>query len=211
MRRTHDDPELRELVQRYVTPDRRYRRLGGSLLRLDDAEHARFAQEIGRAAGEITTRQLGVLLDGGWRERKTEAWLIAVSRRTEFRDRLGGLLLASEAAYAGAAYCTALATFATEADADLLVAYLERYLRRTDLSYDQAFVLGALLHMDGESGRDRAAHFLAPGGPWQQWCAGPPARAQDPQVFCQVVGRLCAFALSATQSMVHESRGQSRR
>ncbi|MFC1418918.1 DUF6000 family protein [Streptacidiphilus cavernicola] len=30
---------------------------------------------------------LSVLLEGGWRERKTTAWLIAVARRAEFRDR----------------------------------------------------------------------------------------------------------------------------
>ncbi|MFJ9843722.1 DUF6000 family protein [Kitasatospora sp. NPDC101155] len=201
MRRTYDDPELRDVIQRYVTPGRRYMRLGGSLLRLDDAERARCAEEIGRVAGEVTPRELAVLLEGGWRERKTAAWLIAVSRRTEFRTRIGELLLASEGPYAGAAYCVALAVFATEADAQLLDAYLERYLRRPDLFYDQAFAMAALLRLDDESGREHAKGFLAPGGLWQRWRTGPPAKTHDPQVYRRVLDQHCAFAQSATQAM----------
>ncbi|HSA49816.1 MAG TPA: DUF6000 family protein, partial [Yinghuangia sp.] len=97
MRYPHEgDPELLDLVRRYITVDRRYRRLGGRLLRLDGPERAQFAQELADAAGEITPRELGVLLEAGWRERRTAAWLIAVAGRTEFRDRLGELLLDSE-------------------------------------------------------------------------------------------------------------------
>ena len=47
----------------------------------------------------VTPRELTILLEGGWRERKTTAWLIAVARRTEFRERLGEMLLASEVCF----------------------------------------------------------------------------------------------------------------
>ncbi|MER6573492.1 DUF6000 family protein [Streptomyces sp. NPDC001093] len=97
-----------------------------------------FARKLGKAASQISLRELGILLDGGWRERKTAAWLIAVAGRREFRGRLGELLVASEGFYAGQAYCVMLAIFATPADADLLVAYFDRYLLCLDLDYDQA-------------------------------------------------------------------------
>ncbi|WP_436788544.1 DUF6000 family protein [Yinghuangia sp. YIM S10712] len=192
MRYPHEgDPELLDLVRRYITVDRRYRRLGGRLLRLDGPERAQFAQELADAAGEITPRELGVLLEAGWRERRTAAWLIAVAGRTEFRDRLGELLLDSEVCYAGQGYCVALATFGTVADADLLCAYLDRYLRRPDLRYDQEFAIGALLHLDSRSTTDRVSRFAGEGGLWEQWIGEPTI---DPHSYGRIVGQFCAFA-----------------
>ncbi|MEU9043032.1 MULTISPECIES: DUF6000 family protein [unclassified Kitasatospora] len=196
MRHTHEDPELRTLVRRYVTPDRRYLRLGGSLMRVTGPERAKVALELGEVAGDITPHELGVLLEGGWRERKTAAWLIAVARRTEFRERLGELLLAGEGPYTGMAYCVALATFGTPADADLLAAYLDRYLRRPDLRYDQEAAMGALSHLDTKLGADQAAPFLAPDGLWHQWIEGPPHKKHHgiPDHYRTVIARFCAFA-----------------
>nr|WP_229846505.1 DUF6000 family protein [Streptomyces atratus] len=70
---------------------------------------------------------------------------------------------------AGLAYCVALAGFGTARDADLLAAYLDRYLCRPDLAYDQTVAMGALLFIDLNLKGDQAARFLGPGGLWQQW------------------------------------------
>lgn len=189
------NPEWQRLVDRYVKPDRRYLRLGGNYLRGTGPERARVTRELGEAAAEITPRELGVLLDSGWRERKTTAWLIAVARRTEFRERLGELLLASGGPYAGSAYCVTLATFGTAADAELLVSYLDHYLRRPDLYYDQPAAIGALLHLDGVLGTDRAAPFVAPDGLWQRWIEGPPRKEHHhtPDVYRQHLAACLAF------------------
>ncbi|WTW98183.1 DUF6000 family protein [Streptomycetaceae bacterium NBC_01309] len=176
MRFPNEDPELADLVRRYVTPDRRYLKLGGSIARMTAGERADFTRELGGAAGDITPDELDILLEGGWRERKTAAWLIAVAYRTEFRERLGELLLASGVCYAGSAYCLAFATFGTRADADVLAAYLDRYLRRPDLYYDQTAAIGALLHLDTKLDADQAARFVAPDGLWHQWIDGPPRK-----------------------------------
>ncbi|WP_308190575.1 DUF6000 family protein [Streptomyces sp. HPF1205] len=162
-----DEAEQLQVIRRYVTAGRRYLKLGGGLLARDGRERSRFARNLGEDAGRITPRELDILLDGGWRERKTAAWLIAVAGRSGFRDRLGELLLASEGPYAGMAYCVALATFGTSADAGLLAAYLDRYLARFDLDYDQGPAIGALLLIDARLSADNAARFLTPGGPWQ--------------------------------------------
>ncbi|WP_330455519.1 DUF6000 family protein [Streptomyces sp. NBC_00820] len=196
MRYANEDPELLALVHRYVTPDRRYLKLGGPLTRMTESERTKFTRELGEAAGDITPRELTILLEGTWRERKTAAWLIAVARRTEFRERLGEMLLASEVCFAGSAYCVTFATFATPADADLLAAYLDRYLRRPDLYYDQPAAMGALLHLDAKLRADQAARFLAADGLWHQWIGGPPLKKHHstPDNYRKAISRLCVFA-----------------
>ncbi|MFJ9711377.1 DUF6000 family protein [Streptomyces sp. NPDC101234] len=196
MRYADEDPELLALVHRYVTPDRRYLKLGGPLMRMTEPERTEFRRELGEAAGDITPRDLTILLEGGWRERKTAAWLIAVARRTEFRERLGEMLLASEVCFAGSAYCVTFATFATPADAELLAAYLDRYLRRPELSYDQPAALGALLHLDAKLRADQAARFLTADGLWHQWIDGQPRKEHHgtPDSCRDGISRLCVFA-----------------
>ncbi|MFE3206428.1 DUF6000 family protein [Embleya sp. NPDC059237] len=204
MPHTHeDDPELVDVVRRYMGVDHHHLRLGGHLLRLDGPERAQFAQELAVVADEITPRELGVLLEAGWRERKNAAWLIAIAGRTEFRDRLGELLLASKMPFAGQGYCVALASFGTSADADLLTAYLDRYLQRPDLDYDQAFVLGALLHLDGSRATDRAARFIAPGGLWEQWNGNHSYNSDD---YRSIVERWCSLAAESSALRPAEPR-----
>ncbi|WP_033263255.1 DUF6000 family protein [Amycolatopsis vancoresmycina] len=193
----HHVPTLAELIPRYVTPGRRYLRLGGGLVRPEVTDRAAFLRELAEAAARITDTELGVLLDdGGWRERKTAAWFVAVTGRARFRGNLGDLLLASEGPYAGRAYCVALTSLGTEADAAHLIAYLDRYLLRPDLDYDQAEALGALLCLDEALGTGHAARFVEPDGLWWQFCAALPVGAvvPPPQEAQRFIGRMCALA-----------------
>lgn len=193
MRYANTDPELMDLVRRFVTPGRRYLRLGGSSLRLNGPERDLFVRELVQAAGEITSAELSILFEGGWRERKTASWLVAVAGRTEFRGRIGELLLATGGPYGGA-HCITLATFGTSADADLLCGYLDRYLPQPDLAYDQTFALSTLLHLDAVLGSERASPYLAAGGLWQRWTDATSNMARDPHEYRQVVDQLCSFA-----------------
>ncbi|MEU9048722.1 MULTISPECIES: DUF6000 family protein [unclassified Kitasatospora] len=182
-----------DLVRRFVTPGRRYLRLGGSSLRLSGPERALFVKGLVQAAVEITPTELGILFEGGWRERRTASWLVAAAGRTGFRSRIGELLLASGGPYRGS-LCLALATFGTRADADLVCRYLDRYLPQPDLPWDQTEVLSTLLHLDAVLGAERAAPYLAAGGLWQQWADATPNTVRDPQEYQQVVEQLCSFA-----------------
>jgi hypothetical protein len=89
----------------------------------------------------------------------------------------------------------ALAGFDTPRDADLLAAYLDRYLRRPDLAYDQIVAMGALMFIDLNLGGDQAARFLGPGGLWQQWLQGAShvQRTEAPATYLSLIRRLCAF------------------
>jgi hypothetical protein len=205
MRHAHEDPELLALVRRYVTPERRYMKLGGSLLRMQSPEYDRFMRDLCEDAGLITPDEIATLLEGGWRERRTAAWLVAVSRRTEFRERLGELLLASEVCCVGLAYSVALASFGTASDADLLAAYLDRYLRRPDLAYDQTVVMGALQFIDlNLGGGGQADRFREPGGLWQQWLQDAPHMQGDSDPtpsFLSLIRRLCAFVDECAEAL----------
>ncbi|MDX3214757.1 DUF6000 family protein [Streptomyces sp. ME02-6991-2B] len=196
MRHAHEDPQLLALVRRYVTPERRYMKLSGSLLRLRSPEYDRLMRRLSEDSGVITAEEIATLLEGGWRERRTATWLVAVSRRTEFRERLGELLLASEVCCAGLAYCVALASFGTPRDSELLVAYLDRYLRRPDLAYDQTAAMGALLFIDLNLRGDQAARFLGSGALWQQWLQDAPhmqGTTEPTPSSLSLIRRLCAF------------------
>lgn len=204
IRHPQDDAELLALVRHYVTPERRYLKLGGSLLRMQSPEYDRFMRDLREDAGLITSDEIAKLLEGGWRERRTAAWLVAVSRRTEFRERLGELLLASEVCCAGLAYCVALASSGTSGDADLLATYLDRYLRRPDLGYDQTVVMGALQFIDLNLGGGQADHFREPGGLWQQWLQDAPHMQgdSDPTPFyLSLIRRLCAFVDECAEAL----------
>ncbi|MFJ2774898.1 DUF6000 family protein [Streptomyces sp. NPDC087300] len=190
-----EDAELRDLIRRYVTPERRYLKLGGGLLRFEETEYDRFARRLAEDAKLITAHELDTLLEGGWRERRTAAWLIAVSRRAEFRERIGELLLASEVCCVGLAYCVTLAGFGTPDDANHLTAYLDRYLRRPDLNYDQLVAMSALRYIDLNLGDKKAARFLSPDGLWHQWLRGRSGgqHTDTDTTYLSLIRRLCAF------------------
>ncbi|MEU4170780.1 DUF6000 family protein [Streptomyces sp. NPDC026665] len=162
------------VIERYVTrkdSDRpRYMDLASTRVLRPGWPHAEHhARQVIEDAAAITDAELNALLGYEWRSRLTAAWLIGVARRTSFRERIGDLLLESEVCYAGTAYCFALARFGTPADAEIISAYLERYLPRTDLYYNQPSALGALLRLDAHLGTHHVTRFIEPDGLWDQW------------------------------------------
>ena len=195
--RMPDDPESLALVRRYVvwgsgrSGTRRYwRLLGVNPLREDRPDREAFNAALAEDARNITDADLSLLLELEWRARLTAAWLIGLDRRTRFRRRLGDLLLDSELVHAGKGYCFALARFAEREDADILAAYLDRYLPRVDCHYDQVWAIGALLHLDDRFASGHAERFLAPDGLWHQ-----SAFAQiEPDVGKCATKALCDFA-----------------
>ncbi|MFE6710128.1 DUF6000 family protein [Streptomyces sp. NPDC057695] len=186
------------VVKRYVT--RTYGGLprylvlnGGRFLGPRWWHTTRFTRHLLNDAAAITDEELEALLAYEWRSRLTAAWLIGVDRRERFRTRVGDLLLASEDCYSGAAYCFALARFGTHADAEILTAYLDHYLPRTDLHYDQPAALGALLHLDAH----RASRFTEPGGLWDEWVRGAAELGyptETPAALHDWTARQCDFA-----------------
>jgi hypothetical protein len=194
MRSDFDDPAFVAAVEWYVNPDRRYLELlHGNFLRLDEPARTTFTHKLAAAARQITLDELTLLLDGEWRCRLTAAVLAGIGRRLEVREPIGQLLLDSELTYAGQGYCTALATFATSHDADLLTQYLERYLPQTELRYDQDWAMAALQHVDTQLDTAYAQPFMAPNGAWEQWATALPWHTATVDHPRQVIEQLCAL------------------
>ncbi|MEV6969191.1 DUF6000 family protein [Hamadaea sp. NPDC051192] len=153
--------------------------LHGRFLRLPEDQRADFVQALVHDARAISEEHLALLFSGrldlgGWRSRIVAAWLVAMGRRVAFRRQIGELLLASDMTYAGQGYCVALAALGTEEDAAILIAYLDRYLPRIELRYDQHWAMAALVHLDAVRGTRFADPFLVAEGLWQRWANGLP-------------------------------------
>jgi hypothetical protein len=189
------DDQVMALARRYVSPGvgnvRRYLKLlHGNFLALPTPAFLWFAQSLAKDARNITDDDLRILLDSEWRARLTAAWLIGMDRRTQFREQLGELLLESELVYAGQGYCFALARFGDERDADILAAYLDRWLPETSCLYNQHDAMGALLHLDEVHSAERAARFVVPGGLWESSAVA----GIDPAGQKEYTGLICEFA-----------------
>ena len=67
---------------------------------------------------------------------------------SEIEEIIGNHLLKSEVCYAATGYCLALANFGTAKSKNYLKKYLDYYLTRKDLWFDQGDALAALFWMD---------------------------------------------------------------
>lgn len=98
---------------------------------------------------EITTdiieKNLG---DFNWRTRQTGAFFSAITNQTQFIDIIGTHLLKSEVCYAGGIYSKVFASFNLPKCVDYLNLYLDYYLSKPDLWFDQRDAMEAILYLD---------------------------------------------------------------
>ena len=106
-----------------------------------------------------------------WRPRVTGAYFAAIQVRTGFCTQIGRLLLRSDLCYAGKGYAIALARFNTDESIDFLEKYLDHYLNRPDLHFDQGDVFGALVHTDKLNGTSVHEAYLST---WERFIADKP-------------------------------------
>ncbi|MEA5259275.1 DUF6000 family protein [Arcicella aquatica] len=83
-----------------------------------------------------------------WRTRLVGAYFVALKDYDELIEQIGIHLLQSEVCCVGHIYALVLAYFNTEKSLHYLNAYLDYYLNRSDLYYDQKVVMEALLYLD---------------------------------------------------------------
>jgi hypothetical protein len=112
-----------------------------------------------------------LLAYANWRPRSVGAAFATLRMDTEITDDLGRLLLRSDVCYSGAIYCFALARFNTERSIGYLREYLEYYLTRADLWYDQAEAMAALHYADARNGTAYARSLLES---WHRFVANKP-------------------------------------
>lgn len=93
-----------------------------------------------------------MLIEYNWSPRLTGAFFATLKRFNSFEDHIGRLLVRSDLCFAGKLYCTALAEFNSPAGLGYLKRYLEYYLTRPDLDYNQAEAMGAIAYLDVKNG-----------------------------------------------------------
>jgi hypothetical protein len=87
-----------------------------------------------------------------WRPRVIGSHLAAVLEFRSVEQHIGHLLLRSDVCFAGAAYSLCLARFDSNTSRSFLVEYLEYYLRKPDLWFDQGYAMAAVLVLDERNG-----------------------------------------------------------
>lgn len=116
-----------------------------SLSNVDDTTIKPFADSAKEINIDIVNKLLG---DFNWRTRITGAFFAAINDYKGLEDIIGKHLLKSEVCYAGSGYCLALAVFRSDNSKKYLTEYLDYYLERKDLWFDQADAFCALEYLD---------------------------------------------------------------
>lgn len=94
---------------------------------------------------DVILQNLG---DFDWRTRSTGSYFAGIKNALQFQEIIGIHLLKSEVCYAGSEYAIALALFNTERSVYYLNLYLEYYLTKPELYFDQCSVITAFKYLD---------------------------------------------------------------
>lgn len=134
-------------------------------------EQASFNENVRRALSDLDDEIIQQLLSGGWREQITGSWFCGLKGWSQYANKIGKKLVASQMAYAGQGHCFALACFANDESVEFFTEYLNIYLRKTDLHYDQGWVMPALMWVDEQNNINHASKYLKSGGLWEKYIA----------------------------------------
>ena len=149
------DPLTREVINKWVHP-----------FYMKRPSKEGYAEELKRILPELTTGIIDSLLaEYNWRPRGVGAILASVTGYTAARDTIGNHLLKSELCYAGKSYAISLATMGGEQSIEYFCNYLDHYLARKDLYFDQAEVYSALKYLDIDKAKEYEER-------WQGFVAG---------------------------------------
>ena len=144
--------------------------LHGNFCLLEGEEQVAFNQSVMSALKSINTQVVDQLLSSvGWREQITGSWFCGLKGWSQFADVIGTRLVESKVTYAGQGHSFALACFANSKSIEYLTKYLDVYLPQTDLVYDQAWVMPALMWVDEKNNTGYSARYLTSDGLWEQY------------------------------------------
>jgi hypothetical protein len=141
------------IIEKWVTP---------FYMNLPSPTHEEMILAFADAASEIDLHLVNRLLgDFNWRSRLTGTYFAAINGYNVTLEVIGNHLLKSEVCYAGRGYCLALAIFGGGQAKSILATYLDYYLDRIDLCYDQAHTFCALEYLDNDQAASRLVQWNA--------------------------------------------------
>jgi hypothetical protein len=155
-----------EFINNWVAPYYLSILHGNYLYSLKDDVQTLFHKNVKKALLTLNDEIIQRLLSGGWREQITGSWFCGIKGLSEYVDTIGIKLVKSKMTYAGQGHCFALACFANDKSVKYLAEYLDIYLSKTNLIYDQAWVMPALMWVDEQNNTTHASRFIVSGGLW---------------------------------------------
>lgn len=118
-------------------------------------DNSKWVDAIKEIKSEITTDIcLSLLGDFNWRTRLVGSYFAAVKDYRELIDIIGTHLLKSEVCCVGHIYTLTLAYFNDENCVQFINRYLDYYLTKPSLYFDQKYVMEAVLYLDRENKTD---------------------------------------------------------
>ncbi|NMH26463.1 DUF6000 family protein [Flavobacterium silvaticum] len=152
----------KSFIQNWVLPY--YMKIGVT----DSELQSELVSKIPQMSKDILASLLG---DFDWRTRQTGAYFAAIKNDIEFIDIIGVHFLKSEVSYAGQIYAIALAYFNTEKSVQYIDKYLEYYLSKPDLWFDQGDAMAALKYLDHVNKTNHLAKHL---NDWENFLTNKP-------------------------------------
>jgi len=104
-----------------------------------------------------------------WQERIVGAFFCAIENLTEFEDIIGVHFLKSELVHQGKGFALALASFNSIKSIDYLKKYLDYYLTRKDLYYEQNYAMSALKWIDEKTKSDHTKEYEKKYSEWEKY------------------------------------------
>jgi hypothetical protein len=160
-----------EFIKNWVAPYYLYILHGNYCYLLKDDEQTSFNKNVKKALLALDDEIVQRLLSGGWREQITGSWFCGLKGWSQYADEIGTKLIESKMTYAGQAHCFALACFANDKSVKFFTEYLNIYLPKINLHYDQGWVMPALIWVDEKNKTDYASQYLKSGGLWEKFIA----------------------------------------
>ncbi|AZA46772.1 hypothetical protein EG346_00420 [Chryseobacterium carnipullorum] len=118
-------------------------------------------EDMKQLKDEITEEvTLALLGDFNWRTRTVGAYLSAIKNYENQIDIIGVHLLKSEVCYAGDLYALVFAFYNNQKTIDYLNQYLDYYLQKPQLYFDQERVMETLVYLDGINGTNNYSKHL---------------------------------------------------
>jgi hypothetical protein len=155
-----------EITSRLVAPF--YLRVlhGNMVSSMGAGERDGLLRQMRAVAPAVTFGDALQLWPAGWRQSLMASWWAAVWRWPEVVGQVEPLLIPSRSCFEGQAHCLALAQVNSRRSRAVLVRYLDEYLPRPDLRYDQSWAMAALTVACAGAGEPVPSRCEAA---WRQW------------------------------------------
>lgn len=113
------------------------------------SDNDEWIESLAKVKNKITKEiTLSLLGNFNWRTRQTGAFFAAIKNYTDLIDIIGVHFLKSEVCFAGRIYAFVLASFNTPQCVEYLNLYLDYYLTKPDLWFDQKQAMEAVAYLD---------------------------------------------------------------